>query len=53
MSTLWIVIGIAVLIAALAVFFIWYQNRRSRESFSHIDHSKLNDLDQDGWDDDR
>lgn len=51
MSTFWTVIVIAVVIAVIAVVFFWYQNRRAVEANRHIDHSKLKDLDKDGWDD--
>ena len=47
----WIILAIAVLIVAVWGFYVWYQNRRARESFKDIDYSKLNDLDEDGWDD--
>ncbi|MDA3920781.1 MAG: hypothetical protein PF501_08910 [Salinisphaera sp.] len=52
MSTIWIVIIVAVVVLIIAVLFFWYQNLRARESFRHIDYSKLKDLDKDGWDDD-
>lgn len=51
MNALWIIVVIAVIVIAVWIFYVWYQNRRARESFKHIDHSKLNDLDNDGWDD--
>ena len=50
MNPLWIIAAIALLIVAVWGFYVWYQNRRSRESFKSIDYSKLNDLDNDGWD---
>ncbi|ROO27520.1 hypothetical protein [Salinisphaera japonica] len=51
MNALWIIFAIAVVIVAVWGFYVWYQNRRARESFKDIDYSKLNDLDEDGWDD--
>lgn len=51
MSTLWIVALVALVIAVLGVIFFWYQFRRARESFKHIDHSKIRNWDDDGWDD--
>lgn len=51
MSPVWIILVVAVIIVLVAAFYIWYQNRRAHESFSHIDYDKLNDLDEDGWDD--
>tara|TARA_B100001079_G_scaffold265003_1_gene270160 strand:+ start:324 stop:482 length:159 start_codon:yes stop_codon:yes gene_type:complete len=51
MNALWIILAIAVLIVAVWGFYVWYQNRRARESFKDIDYSKLNDLDEDEWDD--
>ena len=51
MNPLWIIAVVALLIVAVWGFYVWYQNRRARESFKSIDYSKLNDLDNDGWDD--
>ncbi|WP_156962509.1 hypothetical protein [Salinisphaera hydrothermalis] len=51
MTTFWTVVAVVVVIAIVAVLFFWYQNRRARESMSHVDRSKLKDLDDDGWDD--
>lgn len=51
MNLLWIIVIVAVALVLLWVLFFWYQNRRARESFRHIDYSKLNDLDHDDWDD--
>lgn len=48
----WMLIVAAAIGAAVLAFFIWYQIRRSRASFTKIDYSKLKDLSQDGWDDD-
>ncbi|WP_158583462.1 hypothetical protein [Salinisphaera sp. Q1T1-3] len=51
MSVLGVVIIVAIVIAGLWGLFFWYQNRRAAEANKHIDHSKLNDLDNDGWSD--
>lgn len=51
MNALWIIIAVAIAFVLLWVFYVWYQNRRARESFKHIDYSKLKDWDEDGWDD--
>lgn len=51
MDLLGIIVIVAVAVVLLWVLFFWYQNRRARESARHIDHSKLKDLDQAGWDD--
>jgi len=50
MNPLWIILIVAVALVLLWGFYVWYQNRRAKESFSHIDYDKLNDLDEDGWD---
>lgn len=51
MNLLWTIVIVALVVVLLWLLFFWYQNRRARESSRHIDHSKLKDLDQDGWDD--
>lgn len=51
MNMFWIIALVVVAIVVLFGLYVWYENRRARESFKHIDHSKLKDLDQDGWDD--
>ncbi|AWN15491.1 hypothetical protein [Salinisphaera sp. LB1] len=51
MTTFWIVIGVAVAIAIVAIVFFWYQNQRARVSMRRVDRSKLRNLDEDGWDD--
>lgn len=51
MTTFWIVIGVAAGIAIVAVVFFWYQNQRAKASMRRVDRDKLNNLDDDGWDD--
>lgn len=46
-----VVIGVAVVIAIVAVVFFWYQNQRAKASLRQVDRSKLKNLDDDGWDD--
>ncbi|MDN5850608.1 MAG: hypothetical protein L0H63_13380 [Nitrococcus sp.] len=48
---LWMLIVGVVIVAMLLVFYVWYQNRRSRESFKKIDYRKVKDLSKDGWED--
>lgn len=52
MTTFWTVIAVVVVLAIVAIVFFWYQNQRAKRSMSHVDRSKLNNLDDDGWDDD-
>lgn len=43
-----VIIGVIV-VAIVAVVFFWYQFWRVRESFKHIDYSKLRNWDNDDW----
>lgn len=51
MSTLWIVVAVALALAVIGVLFFWYQERRARASLKKVDRSRLKNLDEDGWDD--
>lgn len=51
MTTFWTVIVVAMIIAIVAVIFFWYQNQRAKASMRCVDRNRLNDLDDDGWDD--
>ncbi|GEM_PF-2334396 len=46
----WVIVGLGIA-GLIALVFFWYEFRRARESFKHIDYSKLRDWDKDEWND--